>query len=101
MQVWAQYVQDHPDGYFTELAQAKRDGDLNTLLMGMDNTPTHEQGVLLPEVKAAYAHLIQQYPNSQLSKTLSLFEQQLAERPDDVPAAARRAIALAKDQISR
>ena len=101
VQVWAQYVQDHPDGYFTELAQAKRDGDLNTLLMGMDNTPTHEQGVLLPEVKADYAQLMQQYPNSQLSKTLSLFEQQLAERPEDVPAAARRAIALAKDQISR
>jgi len=101
VQVWAQYVQDHPDGYFTEMAQAKRDGDLNTLLIGMDNTPTHEQGVLLPEVKAAYAQLIQQYPNSQLSKTLRLFEQQLAEQPDDVPAAARRAIALAQDQISR
>jgi len=101
VQVWAQYVQDHPDGYFTEMAQANRDDNLNTLLVGMDNTPTHEQGVLLPEVKAAYAQLIQQYPNSQLSKTLSLFEQQLAERPDDVPAAARRAIALAKDQISR
>lgn len=101
VQVWAQYVQDHPDGYFTEMAQAKRDGDLNTLLVGMDNTPTHEQGVLLPEVKAAYAQLIQQYPNSQLSKALSLFEQQLAEQPDDVPSAARRAIALAKDTIQR
>ena len=99
--VWAQYVQDYPDAHFTELAQAKRDNYLSTLLTGMDNTPTHEQGVLLPEVKAAYAQLTQQYPNSQLSKTLSLFEQQLAEQPEDVPAAARRAIALAKDQISR
>lgn len=100
-QVWAQYVQDYPDAHFAELAQAKRDNYLSTLLIGMDNTPTHEQGVLLPEVKAAYAQLTQQYPNSQLSKTLSLFEQQLAEQPEDVPAAARRAIALAKDQISR
>ena len=66
----------------------------------MDNTPTHEQGVLLPEVKAAYAQLIVQYPNSRLSKTLQLFEQQLADNPSDVPAAARRAMALAKDQIS-
>lgn len=100
-QVWAQYVQDYPDAHFAELAQAKRDNYLSTLLTGMDNTPTHEQGVLLPEVKAAYAQLTQQYPNSRLSKTLSLFEQQLAEQPEDVPAAGRRAIALAKDQISR
>lgn len=101
VQTWMQYTEDYPDGYFTEMAQAKRDGDLNTLLVGMDNTPTHEQGVLLPEVKAAYTQLSQQYPNSQLSKTLSLFEQQLAEQPDDVPAAARRAIALAKDTIQQ
>lgn len=100
-QVWAQYVEDYPDGYFTEMAQAKRDSHLNLLLVGMDNTPTQQQGALLPEVSAAYAQLMQQYPNSRLSKILSLFEQQLAEQPDDVPAAARRATALAKDQISR
>lgn len=101
VQAWMQYTEDYPDGYFTELAQAKRDDDLSILLMGMDNTPTHQQGVLLPEVRVAYAQLARQYPNSRLSKTLSLFEQQLAEQPDAVPTAARRAIALAKDQISR
>lgn len=100
-QVWGQYVQDYPAAHFVESAQANADRYLSVLLVGMDNTPTQQQGVLLPEVSAAYAQLMQQYPNSRLSKTLRLFEQQLAEQPEDVPAAARRAIALAKDQISR
>lgn len=100
VQIWEQYLKNYPKSYFVDDAQRKHDAYLEYLLTGMDNTPTHEQGVLLPEVKAAYAQLIVQYPNSRLSKTLQLFEQQLADNPSDVPAVARRAMALAKDQIS-
>lgn len=103
VQAWARYVADYPKSYFVESARAKHDAYLQDLLLGMDNTPTHEQGVLLPEVKAAYAQLIAQYPNSRLRKTLQLFEQQLADsssdQSSDVPAAAKRAMALAKDHI--
>lgn len=104
VQIWEQYLKNYPKGYFVDDAQRKYDAYLEYLLTGMDNTPTHEQGVLLPEVTAAYAQLIVQSPNSRLSKTLQLFEQQLADnqasQSSDVPAAARRAMALAKDQIS-
>lgn len=116
VQVWEQYLKNHPKSYFVDDAQRKHDEYLEFLLLGMDNTPTYEQGVLLPEVQAAYLQLIQQYPNSRLSKTLQLFQQQfpanpsedlavspsegLSDQPIDVAAAARRATALAKDQIS-
>ena len=100
VQIWEQYLKNYPKSYFANDAQRQHDAYLEYLLTGMDNTPSHEQGVLLPEVQAAYAQLIAQYPNSRLSKTLQLFEQQLADNPSDVPAAARRAMALAKDQIS-
>lgn len=116
VQVWEQYLKNHPKSYFVDDAQRKHDEYLEFLLLGMDNTPTYEQGVLLPEVQAAYLQLIQQYPNSRFSKTLQLFQQQfpanpsedlavspsegLSDQPIDVAAAARRATALAKDQIN-
>lgn len=116
VQVWEQYLKNHPKSYFVDDAQRKHDAYLEFLLLGMDNTPTYEQGVLLPEVQAAYLQLIQQYPSSRFSKTLQLFQQQfpanpsedlavspsegLSDQPIDVAAAARRATALAKEQIS-
>ncbi|MEC7121292.1 MAG: hypothetical protein VXW65_15505 [Pseudomonadota bacterium] len=97
---WERYLATYPDSYFGKAAEQAHQEYVMHLLVGMDNTGTVYQGQLDPMVKAAYDTLRQQYPRSQLAKTLGLFEQELQAAADpDVQVVARRAMSLAKDRI--
>ena len=76
---WSQFLKDHPGHMLTQDALDYYSMYLRTLLVGMDNTPAFEDGVLTAHVRKLFENIRQQGKDSVSRQVVSDYYEQLSK----------------------